>query len=266
LKSTGSGEPVLIDGKLYNSKNERFMAKIDPVKMDNQPKDIVDRAVMREIKERRGTKHNAVWMDITHLNEKYPHYFYLKPLAANVGVDINKEWIEVISSVHHAVGGVRINESQENSISGLFAVDEVATGLHGAERFAGCAVVDVIGFAEWGGKMAGEKARQLDRSRINRNQVKVKCEEIDVLSRPKATKEKVRPIQLMRKTQKVIWEHVHMLRNEKGLSTALKEIERIKGEDVPRISVTEDTGGWNPEIIDVLEVDFELQVAEMVTR
>lgn len=265
LEGIGIGEPALVDGKLYNSKNERFMAKIDPAKMDNQPKDIVGRAVMREIKEGRGSEHNAVWMDMTHLNEKYPHYFYLKPLAANVGLDINKEWVEVIPAVHHSMGGVKVNENQESSIPGLFAVAEVATGLHGAERLAGCAVADVIAFAHRGGKIAGEKARRLDRPRIDWDGVRTECERIDNLTKARAVKERIRPIQIMRKIQSIMWQYVHMLRNEKGLTGALQELKEIR-ESLPRVSVAEDTTRWNPEIIDILEVDFGIEVVEMVTR
>ena len=57
-------------GILLNSKNERFMKKYYPEKMELGPRDVVARAVYNEILEGRGTEHGGVWLDVTHLPKR----------------------------------------------------------------------------------------------------------------------------------------------------------------------------------------------------
>jgi succinate dehydrogenase/fumarate reductase flavoprotein subunit len=267
LRGIGIGEPALTGGKLLNAKGERFMMKIDPINIDNVPKDIHGRAVMREIKEGRGTEHGGVYFDLTRMGvEKQPHYDYLYPLAANVGVDINREYVETVPVVHYFMGGIYVNENHESSIPGLFAAGEVASGLHGAERLAGCSVADIIVFGYRAGKMAAESAMKLSEPKIDWDQVATfKKRTIDLLKR-KVPGKGIRPVAIKNMIRDLMWEHVHLLRDEKGLMAALEGIKRIREEYLPRLELASDSPRWNYEWIDALEAINMTDIAEMITR
>lgn len=267
LRGIGIGEPALVNGKLYNANNERFMKKVDPIKIDDVPKDIHGRAVMREVKEGRGTKHEGVLFDLTKMKEtKQPHFYYLYPLASNVGVDINKEYVETVPVEHYFMGGVYVNENHKSNIPGLFAVGEVASGLHGAERLAGCSVGDIIVFGYRAGKMAAEEAMKLGMPRINWDQVAAYQESTRNLLKRKVPGRSIRPGAIKDMIKDIMWEHVHMLRDEKGLKTALEGLRRIRDEYLPRMELASDSSVWNYEWIDGLEVINMVTVADLVAQ
>lgn len=266
IRGVGIGEPALTGGKLFNAEMDRFMAKIDPVRIDNVPKDIHGRAVMREIKEGRGTKHGGIYFDLTRMGEeKQPHYYYLYPLAANVGVDLGKEYAEAIPTVHYFMGGVYVNENHQSSVKGLFAAGETASGLHGAERLAGCSVADIIVFGYRAGAMAAKEALRAGHPKIDWEQVHGYQERVLGLLKKEGA-DGVRPAVIKKKIRGLMWEHAHMLRDEKGLKALLKGLKVIREKDVPKMRVASDSLRWNYDWIESLEALNMLEVAELVAR
>lgn len=267
LMGIGIGEPALVDGKLYNVEKERFMKKVDPINVDNVPKDIHGRAVMREVKEGRGTEHGGVYFDLTKMREtKQPHYHYLYPLAANFGIDIDKEYVETVPVEHYFMGGVYVDEYHESSVEGLFAVGEVASGLHGAERLAGCSVADITVFGYRAGKIAAERAVKMAPPRIDWGQVSMYIKRTVDLFKRKSREKCIRPVAIKNMVRDIMWEHVHMLRDEKGLSAALEGLRRIQKEHLPRMEVASESSRWNYEWIEALETANMVTVAELVTN
>ncbi|MGQ0534812.1 MAG: fumarate reductase/succinate dehydrogenase flavoprotein subunit, partial [Methanobacteriota archaeon] len=121
-------------------------------------RDVVARAINREVKEGRGTKHGGVFLDISwrdpeYVKRKLPSmYHQFKELA---GVDITKEPMEVGPTMHYHMGGIRVDpETAMSTVPGLFAAGECAAGLHGANRLGGNSLSDLLVF----GKRAGEYA------------------------------------------------------------------------------------------------------------
>src|ERR671920_140620 len=147
-------------GILLNSKGERFMKNYYPEKMELGPRDIVARANYNEILEGRGTEHGGVWLDITHLSkenifDRLPTmYQQFKDLD---GIDISKDKMEVGPTAHYSMGGVVVDIKCRTKIRGLFAVGEVVSQIHGANRLGGNSLLDTIVF----GKIAGEEAARL---------------------------------------------------------------------------------------------------------
>jgi len=267
LRGIGIGEPALVGGKLFNVKEERFGEKVDPINIDNTPKDVHGRAVLREIREGRGTKHGGVYFDLTRMGtEKQPHYYYLYPLAANVGLDLSKDYAETVPVEHYFMGGVYVNENHESSVPGLFAVAEVASGLHGAERLAGCSVADVTVFGYRAGKKAAEKALRSGNPKIDWEQVaKYQTKVVDLLKR-KTSGKGVRPVAIKNMIRELMWEHAHLLRHEKGLKTALEGLRRIREQYLPRMKMSSDSPRWNYDWIEALETANMTMVAEMILR
>src|SRR5918992_2048767 len=147
-------------GILLNSKGERFMKNYDPERMELGPRDVVARAVYNEIISGRGTEHGGVWLDVTHLREeviqdRLPTMY--KQFQELDGIDISKEKMEVGPTAHYSMGGVVVDIKCRTKIKGLFAVGEVISQIHGANRLGGNSLLDTVVF----GKIAGDHAAKL---------------------------------------------------------------------------------------------------------
>jgi succinate dehydrogenase / fumarate reductase flavoprotein subunit len=98
-------------GLLRNSKNERFMERYDPKRMELSTRDQVAKAIYTEVKEGRGAPHGGVWLDISHKDAEYikkklpSMYHQFKDLA---DVDITKTPMEVGPTAHYVMGGIRV--------------------------------------------------------------------------------------------------------------------------------------------------------------
>jgi succinate dehydrogenase / fumarate reductase, flavoprotein subunit len=147
-------------GILLNSKGERFMKNYYPEKMELGPRDIVARANFNEIVDGRGTEHGGVWLDVTHLSkdkilDRLPTmYEQFKNIA---GIDISNEKMEVGPTAHYSMGGVVVDIKCRTKLRGLFAVGEVISQIHGANRLGGNSLLDTIVF----GKIVGGEAARL---------------------------------------------------------------------------------------------------------
>jgi succinate dehydrogenase / fumarate reductase flavoprotein subunit len=127
-------------------------------------RDHVARAIVREVREGRGSPHGGVFLDIAWIREKLPNaaehikrklpsmYHQFKQLA---DIDITTTPMEIGPTTHYIMGGVRVDgDTQMSTLPGLFACGEVAAGLHGANRLGGNSLSDLLVF----GKLAGEHA------------------------------------------------------------------------------------------------------------
>src|SRR5205809_93816 len=143
-------------------------------------RDVVAKAITREIAEGRGSPHGGVFLDIAskqapdYIKQKLPSmYHQFKELAQ---VDITKEPMEIGPTTHYMMGGVKVDaETQEATISGLFAVGEVGGGMHGANRLGGNSLSDLLVFgrrravrrreARWRPRHSGRRDRGDDARR-----------------------------------------------------------------------------------------------------
>jgi succinate dehydrogenase/fumarate reductase flavoprotein subunit len=147
-------------GILLNSKGERFMKNYDPERMELGPRDVVARAIYNEIISGRGTEHGGVWLDVTHLRKEVIQerlttmYEQFQKLD---GIDISKEKMEVGPTAHYSMGGVVVDTNCRTKVKGLFAVGEVISQVHGANRLGGNSLLDTVIF----GKIVGGEAAKL---------------------------------------------------------------------------------------------------------
>jgi succinate dehydrogenase / fumarate reductase flavoprotein subunit len=144
-------------GILLNSRGERFMKSYYPKRMELGPRDIVARAIYREIVDGKGTKHGGVWLDVTHIPkekilDRLPTmYEQFKEIN---GIDISKEKMEVGPTAHYSMGGVVVDMKCRTKVRGLFAVGETISQIHGANRLGGNSLLDTVVF----GKIVGSEA------------------------------------------------------------------------------------------------------------
>src|ERR671926_396815 len=133
-------------------------------------RDHVARAIMKEVREGRGSPHGGVFLDISwirsklsnaeeHIKKKLPSmYHQFKQLA---DIDITREAMEVGPTTHYMMGGVRVDgDTQMSTVPGLFAAGEVAAGLHGANRLGGNSLSDLLVFGKRAGEFAAKFARE----------------------------------------------------------------------------------------------------------
>jgi succinate dehydrogenase / fumarate reductase flavoprotein subunit len=152
---------------LRNSNGERFMERYAPTLKDLAPRDFVSRCMDQEIKEGRGCGPNKdyVVLDLTHLGaetimKRLPSVYEIGHNFANV--DITKEPIPVVPTIHYQMGGVPTNihgqvvapaaDGSQRIVNGLYAVGECAcVSVHGANRLGTNSLLDLLVF----GRAAG---------------------------------------------------------------------------------------------------------------
>src|SRR5919106_718179 len=151
-------------GILLNSKGERFMKIYDPERMELGPRDVVARAIYNEIISGRGTEHGGVWLDVTHLRKEIIQerlttmYEQFQKLD---GIDISKEKMEVGLTAHYSMGGVVVDTNCRTKVKSLFAVGEVISQIHGANRLGGNSLLDTVVFGKIVGGEAAKRAKEI---------------------------------------------------------------------------------------------------------
>ena len=236
-------------GKLINSEGERFMSKYAPEKMELATRDVVARSIYQEIIEGRGSENGGVYLDISHLDDDYIDE-KLETMVLqfdNVGVDIKHEPIEVAPTAHHFMGGVKINPDASTSLKNLYGAGEVCGGVHGANRLGGNALADTQVF----GKIAGVSASQAAKStelKTNDGQVKEEASRIESLIK----KGSIKPQEFKNRIKKLMWEKVAIVREEKTLNDAHKELLDMQ-KDLENLDVSDKTQ-YNTDLVTALEV------------
>lgn len=247
-------------GKLFNSEGERFMSKYDD-RMELATRDVVARSIYTEIIEGRGSEHGGVYLDVSHLDPDYIDE-KLETMVLqfeDVGVDIHKEPMEVAPTAHHHMGGVRIDEDGRSSVENLFACGEVCGGVHGANRLGGNALADTQVF----GKRAGLTAAlncEIAEFEYNLKDIELEENRIKYLIKEGS----IKPEQMKKDIQKLMWEKVSIVRNEENLKEALKTLLEMK-ENLDDLDV-KDTKQYNTSLITALEVINMVEIAILIVK
>ncbi|KOX97635.1 L-aspartate oxidase [Halorubrum tropicale] len=142
-------------GRLFNAEGERFMERYSPDQMELDARDVVARAIAREIAEGRGTENGGVYLDISHrdadfVRERLPRMY---ERFDDLGVDMAEEPVEVAPTSHYGMGGVAVDDDGETDVDGLFAIGETMAGVHGANRLGGNSLAETVAY----GVVAGER-------------------------------------------------------------------------------------------------------------
>ncbi|MCO5168451.1 MAG: fumarate reductase/succinate dehydrogenase flavoprotein subunit [Planctomycetes bacterium] len=279
-------------GILLNNKGERFMFKYIPPrfapetadteaeanrwlagdKSARRPpelltRDVVAKAISKEVQEGRGSPHGGAFLDIAsrrdaeYIRKKLPSMYHQFKVLAEL--DITKEPMEVGPTLHYFMGGVRVAaESQMTNVPGLFAAGEAGAGMHGANRLGGNSLSDLVVF----GKLAGDGAAAYVKKLASRPQPP---EDAVLASVRRATAPLHReagenPFVVVDALQETMSKHVNIVREREGLEKGIEELQGLKkrAEEVKVHPSSQYNPGWNT----ALDLRNMLITSEAVAR
>ncbi len=233
-------------GILRNNKNERFMEKYDPKRMELSTRDVVARSIYTEVKEGRGSPHGGCFLDISHRGAEYVKkklpsmYHQFKELA---DVDITTGPMEVGPTAHYAMGGIKVDaETAATRVPGLYAAGECSGGMHGANRLGGNSLSDLLVFGRRAGMAASEYAKNAKPANIDSAEVENAASEMTgFFGRPNAED----PYKLHIDLQTMMESLVGIFREEKDLTVAVAKLEEFKHR-AANVGINEGQRMFNP--------------------
>ncbi len=233
-------------GILRNNKNERFMEKYDPKRMELSTRDVVARSIYTEVKEGRGSPHGGCFLDVSHRGAEYVKkklpsmYHQFKELA---DVDITTGPMEVGPTAHYAMGGIKVDaETCATRVPGLYAAGECSGGMHGANRLGGNSLSDLLVFGRRAGMAASEYAKNAKPANIDSAEVENAASEMTgFFGRPNAED----PYKLHIDLQTMMESLVGIFREEKDLTAAVVKLEEFKHR-AANVGINEGQRMFNP--------------------
>ena len=255
-------------GYLRNKDGERFMSKYAPEKMELAPRDVVARAMWREILEGRGFESEYgpyIALDLTHLGEEKINERLPMIREASIkfaGIDPVEEPIPVRPTVHYTMGGIHTNAFCETSIEGLYVAGETAcVSIHGANRLGGNALAECLVFGRVAGERAAEYALKVGEKHIPSSFMKEEESRIYDGLLGKSGDES--PYQLKKELNETMDKNLWIFRNENELKEAVKKIKELK-ERYGNIEIVDKSRGFNTDLVSTIEIGYMLDLAEVV--
>jgi fumarate reductase flavoprotein subunit len=215
-------------GHLRNGRDERFMARHDPARMERSTRDLVSRASFLEIAEGRGTPNGGVWIDVSHLGAAVVERNFrgMVRRCRDFGRDLARGPVEVAPTAHFMMGGVVIDAACRTALEGLFAAGEDTGGVHGANRLGGNGVAESTVFGGIAGDVMAAFVEGRPHPSPSMGPLRDAAREAAApLSRPAAGPELYA---LQHELRETMWERAGLVRDGAGLAAALATAERVE--------------------------------------
>jgi succinate dehydrogenase / fumarate reductase, flavoprotein subunit len=260
---------------LRNCNGERFMERYAPAYKDLAPRDYVSRCMDQEIKEGRGCGPNKDYinLDMTHLGadtimKRLPSVFEIGHNFANV--DITKEPIPVIPTIHYQMGGIPTNingqvvtqnaNNESVVVNGLYAVGECScVSVHGANRLGTNSLLDLLVF----GRAAGNHIVEFNQKNKEHKPLPANAADITLarLARLEANKTGEYAQDVANDIRDAMQSHASVFRTQALMDEGVKQIAALR-ERVNNIGLKDNSKVFNTARIEALEVENLIEAAQ----
>lgn len=257
---------------LRNGLGERFMERYAPTLKDLAPRDIVSRAILKEIGEGRGVEgKDYVYLDMREigkerLDRKLPEITSF--IKTYLGIDPAESPVPVAPTCHYTMGGIPTDvkghvlaDTIGTVLPRLYAVGECAcVSVHGANRLGCNSLIDLVVFGKRTGESIINDIKGNELQHLPQQAQNVVADKITSALNSKGS-ERVSELRLA--LQQLMTQHVSVFRDEQSLKAALTQIGQLKKRSI-NVGLTNKSSIFNYELQEALELTNMLQVAQCV--